>query len=204
MGRVRGCGSLRPALVAQEAFDKGFANPNTSAKEAQGATLGVNWYLNRYLKFVVNYEHTWFDGGAPNGGNRDAEDLVSTRFQSLLRTSRTTRTREEFHSMRSRRSLLLRPCLALALAVATRRSGGARRPDAAQRLVRPDARAVPGVQRGVRQVLEGEDRARRSTIKQSHGGSGKQARAVIDGLEADVVTLALAYDIDAHRREAAT
>jgi sulfate/thiosulfate transport system substrate-binding protein len=35
------------------------------------------------------------------------------------------------------------------------------------------------------------------TIEQSHGGSGKQARAVIDGLEADVVTLALAYDIDA-------
>jgi sulfate/thiosulfate-binding protein len=35
------------------------------------------------------------------------------------------------------------------------------------------------------------------TIKQSHGGSGKQARAVIDGLKADVVTLALAYDIDA-------
>src|SRR5204863_5210714 len=35
------------------------------------------------------------------------------------------------------------------------------------------------------------------TIKQSHGGSGKQARAVIDGLEADVVTLALAYDVDA-------
>src|SRR5262245_31337169 len=35
------------------------------------------------------------------------------------------------------------------------------------------------------------------TIKQSHGGSGKQARAVIDGLEADVVTLALARDVDA-------
>ncbi|HKY63082.1 MAG TPA: sulfate ABC transporter substrate-binding protein [bacterium] len=34
-------------------------------------------------------------------------------------------------------------------------------------------------------------------VKQSHGGSGKQARSVIDGLEADVVTLALAYDIDA-------
>ncbi len=37
----------------------------------------------------------------------------------------------------------------------------------------------------------------RLAIQQSHGGSGKQARAVIDGLEADVVTLALAYDIDA-------
>lgn len=35
------------------------------------------------------------------------------------------------------------------------------------------------------------------SVKASHGGSGKQARAVIDGLEADVVTLALAYDIDA-------
>jgi ABC-type sulfate transport system substrate-binding protein len=33
-------------------------------------------------------------------------------------------------------------------------------------------------------------------IKQSHAGSGSQARAVIDGLQADVVTLALAYDID--------
>jgi sulfate transport system substrate-binding protein len=35
------------------------------------------------------------------------------------------------------------------------------------------------------------------TVRQSHGGSGKQARAVIDGLEADVVTLGLAWDIDA-------
>jgi sulfate/thiosulfate transport system substrate-binding protein len=34
-------------------------------------------------------------------------------------------------------------------------------------------------------------------VRQSHGGSGKQARSVIDGLEADVVTLALAYDVDA-------
>jgi len=39
------------------------------------------------------------------------------------------------------------------------------------------------------------------TIRASHGGSGKQARSVIDGLPADVVTLALAYDVDAlHER----
>jgi sulfate transport system substrate-binding protein len=36
----------------------------------------------------------------------------------------------------------------------------------------------------------------RVTVNQSHGGSGKQARAVLDGLDADVVTLALAYDVD--------
>src|SRR3979411_1929438 len=39
-------------------------------------------------------------------------------------------------------------------------------------------------------------------VNQSHGGSGKQARAVIDGLDADVVTLALAYDIDALAKQA--
>src|SRR5688572_16412806 len=40
------------------------------------------------------------------------------------------------------------------------------------------------------------------TVRQSHGGSGKQARSVIDGLEADVVTLALAYDVDALAQQA--
>ena len=40
------------------------------------------------------------------------------------------------------------------------------------------------------------------TVQQSHGGSSKQARAVIDGLEADVVTLALAYDVDAIQQKA--
>jgi sulfate transport system substrate-binding protein len=42
-----------------------------------------------------------------------------------------------------------------------------------------------------------ETAGQKVTVQQSHGGSGKQARAVIDGLGADVVTLALAYDIDA-------
>jgi sulfate/thiosulfate-binding protein len=42
-----------------------------------------------------------------------------------------------------------------------------------------------------------KDTGKSIEIKQSHGGSGSQARAVIDGLQADVVTLALAYDIDA-------
>src|SRR5918995_2000466 len=42
-----------------------------------------------------------------------------------------------------------------------------------------------------------ESGGQRVTVKQSHGGSGGQARAVIDGLEADIVTLALAYDVDA-------
>jgi sulfate/thiosulfate transport system substrate-binding protein len=46
-----------------------------------------------------------------------------------------------------------------------------------------------------------EQHAQTVTIKQSHGGSGSQARSVIDGLGADVVTLALAYDIDSIQRQ---
>lgn len=42
-----------------------------------------------------------------------------------------------------------------------------------------------------------QEHGQKVTVKQSHGGSGKQSRSVIDGLEADVVTLALGYDIDA-------
>jgi sulfate transport system substrate-binding protein len=42
-----------------------------------------------------------------------------------------------------------------------------------------------------------KENGKKLTFQQSHGGSGSQARSVIDGLEADVVTLALAYDIDA-------
>src|SRR3954454_25074074 len=40
------------------------------------------------------------------------------------------------------------------------------------------------------------------TFRMSHGGSGKQSRAIIDGLEADVATLALAYDVDTIARKA--
>jgi len=46
------------------------------------------------------------------------------------------------------------------------------------------------------QWYEKEHGGKTIAVKQSHGGSGKQARAVIDGLEADVLTLALAYDVD--------
>jgi sulfate transport system substrate-binding protein len=63
-----------------------------------------------------------------------------------------------------------------------------------------------------RELYEGIDRAfaaewlastgERVTIRQSHGGSGKQARAIIDGLEADVATLALAYDLNELNKKA--
>ncbi len=47
-----------------------------------------------------------------------------------------------------------------------------------------------------------EARGQQVNVRQSHGGSGSQARSVIDGLDADVVTLALAYDVDALNKRA--
>ena len=52
-----------------------------SASKAYGYTLGVNWYLNRWLKFMVNWEQTYFDGGAAGGADRDTEDTIYTRLQ---------------------------------------------------------------------------------------------------------------------------
>ena len=75
--------------------------------------------------------------------------------------------------------------------------GRARRSNhTSQRIVRSDPRTLRGINAQFAKdwkTKTGDD----VTINQSHGGSGKQARAVIDGLEADVVTLGLAYDIDA-------
>jgi phosphate-selective porin OprO/OprP len=64
------------------AFEGGaasFADPAVSARKATGYTLGLNWYLNQNVKWVLNYEHTTFEGGAPGGGDRPDEQAVLTR-----------------------------------------------------------------------------------------------------------------------------
>jgi len=57
-----------------------FADPDVSARKASGYTLGLNWYLNQNLKWALDYEHTAFDGGAPDGKDRPDEQAVLTRF----------------------------------------------------------------------------------------------------------------------------
>ena len=70
-----------------------------------------------------------------------------------------------------------------------------RRCDSFECFLRSDTRVLPGVNAAFEKNWK-EKTGATVEIRQSHGGSGKQARAVIDGQEADVVTLALAYDID--------
>ena len=54
-----------------------LANPASSASKATAFSAGLNWYLNRGVKFMVDYEHTQFDGGAPNGDRRDEHAILS-------------------------------------------------------------------------------------------------------------------------------
>ena len=68
--------------VDDRAFDGGmnsYADPAVSARKATGYSLGLNWYLNQNVKWVLNYEHTSFEGGAPGGGDRPDEQAVLTR-----------------------------------------------------------------------------------------------------------------------------
>lgn len=53
-----------------------FANSATAIENAKGFGVGLNWYLNRALKAQINYEKLFYDGG-----NRESEDVLLTRFQ---------------------------------------------------------------------------------------------------------------------------
>ena len=57
-----------------------FADPNASARRARATGVGINWWLNANVKWVLDYEVTRFDGGAANGTNRPEERALTTRF----------------------------------------------------------------------------------------------------------------------------
>lgn len=72
---------LDPDNAAFEGGTTSFADPNTQATKAAAWALGVNWYLNENVKWVLNYEQTAFDGGAAGGSDRDDEKAFLTRVQ---------------------------------------------------------------------------------------------------------------------------
>jgi phosphate-selective porin OprO/OprP len=70
--------------IDEDVFDAGIANPAASVKRARAGTVGVNWYLNKWIKLQLDYEGTQYTGGAPDGGNRETEHLIATRFQAAI------------------------------------------------------------------------------------------------------------------------
>jgi len=58
-----------------------FSNPDTSATDARSWTIGVNWHLNRNVKFNLNYAETDYEGGAENPITAQKERVILTRAQ---------------------------------------------------------------------------------------------------------------------------
>ena len=73
LGRLRGRRRATPQLGVDEddVYTLGFANPTRSARKAKAWAIGVNWYLNRMVRLMLDFDRTTFTGGAANGGDRD-------------------------------------------------------------------------------------------------------------------------------------
>ena len=80
-GALEFAGRYSRMTLDEDAFSGGFADLNKSAKEAHEFTLGVNWYMAKMIKFVVNYEQISFKGGSAQQGNRPTEHAILSRFQ---------------------------------------------------------------------------------------------------------------------------
>jgi phosphate-selective porin OprO/OprP len=66
--------------IDDDVFDRGFASSASQAQEALEWGVGVNWYVNPFLKFSVNYNDTRFEAGAA-GGDKSTEGVLLSRFQ---------------------------------------------------------------------------------------------------------------------------
>jgi phosphate-selective porin OprO/OprP len=58
-----------------------FANPKTAAQRAEEQAIGVNWYLNRYVKLITDYEHTTFGMALSSVTPLHAENVLMSRIQ---------------------------------------------------------------------------------------------------------------------------
>ena len=182
LGRMANC---RPLLRAANRRAGPFRSwplrdPMPQGDAAWGA--GVNWYLNP----VVRIDLDGFLDHFENPVNPSTTQILRQDERSLVTRVQLSSSKPACHENHSDSALLAAGAKLLPL----------RRLRAPQRLLRPDGRELyADYNRAFAQYWKaktGED----VTVKQSHGGSGAQARSVIDGLQADVVTLALAADID--------
>lgn len=78
--------------ISDNAFDplipgtagSSLANPSSSARKAKSWAIGVNWYLNKMIRLMLDFDYTYFNGGAPNGGDRRSEEVLMSRVQFVF------------------------------------------------------------------------------------------------------------------------
>jgi phosphate-selective porin OprO and OprP len=83
-GALEVAGRYAQLGVEQKAFTLGFANPARSARQAKSWAIGVNWYLNKMVRLMLDFDYTTFKGGAANGGDRHKEEVMMSRVQFVF------------------------------------------------------------------------------------------------------------------------
>jgi phosphate-selective porin OprO/OprP len=90
-GALELVGRVSRLRVGDEVFASGAARLADPARFSHGVTeltIGLNWYLNRWLRAQCNWEHVWFDDpvqlGSGAGGLLDSQDTLMTRFQVIF------------------------------------------------------------------------------------------------------------------------
>jgi phosphate-selective porin OprO/OprP len=86
LGAFEGFARYSNLVLGNSVFANGLANPALFANSVNATDIGVNWYLNEYIKIVFDWQHAWFNQGvsltgAAGGNNTKEEDLFWLRFQ---------------------------------------------------------------------------------------------------------------------------
>jgi phosphate-selective porin OprO/OprP len=81
LGAIELAARVGQLSIDDDTFALGYANPSQSASKATAFAAGVTWYLNSVFKAQLNVEHTAFDGGAAEGADREAENVILGRLQ---------------------------------------------------------------------------------------------------------------------------
>ena len=154
VGRRRaGRAASTASSSATQTLADGLIDPAKSAREAFAWALGVNWYLNRNIKQVVDFERTSFTGGAAGGADRPTENAIFIRTQVVVLSRRGT----------SRCMPILDSSFAAPAALG--RLARRRRRAAAQELLNvsydPTRELYQDFNAAFAEALEGEDRRRR-------------------------------------------
>ncbi|MBC7974699.1 MAG: porin, partial [Myxococcales bacterium] len=70
-------------LPGADVFPGGYADPTRSSKKTWSAGGGVDWFPNKNFRIILDFEHTWYDGGAREG-DKEAESSLVGRFQTIF------------------------------------------------------------------------------------------------------------------------
>jgi phosphate-selective porin OprO/OprP len=70
--------------VEQDVYTLGFASASRSARKARAWAIGANWYLNKMVRLMLDFDRTTFEGGAANNGDRPAENVIMSRVQFVF------------------------------------------------------------------------------------------------------------------------